>query len=284
MTRDGILAVVVSYNGATRLRETVAALRPQVGHLLVVDNGSEAPTLAILDELERSAGVAVTRLGRNTGIGHALNLGVQRARELGASWLLTMDQDSVAEAGMIPAYLAALAERPGLVSLTPSFTGARPESANAIEEVASAITSGNLVRVSLFDAVGLYDESFFIDSVDFDFSLRLRRAGHAIHRVPAAVLGHQLGEAREIPSLWRRYYSEHSPLRRYYISRNVLYMVERYLFRFPLFILKLAAAHLLELVLVGFFDPRPGESYQAALRGVGDFFRRRQGPYLERAR
>jgi len=284
MNAEDVLAIVVSYNGLQKTRQAVASLRGQVGQVHVVDNGSGAESLAVLHSLEREEDVTVERLGENRGVGHALNLGVKRARQMGLSWLLTMDQDSVVDVGMIQAYQAAIDRDPRLVSLSPQIAGSGAKTDAVIHRIGSAITSGNLVKLSLFDEVGLYDESFFIDSVDFDFCLRLRRAGHSIHRVSAAVMHHQLGEMREIPGVLRRYYADHSPLRRYYMSRNFMYMTERYLLRFPLFVLKLAAAHVLELVLVGFYDPRPLRSYRAVLRGVRDYIARRSGPYMERAR
>jgi rhamnosyltransferase len=185
---------------------------------------------------------------------------------------------------MIQAYRAAIQRDPGLVSLSPRIAGTGADSPAEVSVVGSAITSGNLVKVSLFDEVGLYDESFFIDCVDFDFCVRLRQAGRSIHRVSAAVMHHQLGTRREIPAFLRRYYSEHSPLRRYYSSRNTLYMMKRYLRRFPMFVLKLGAAHVVQLVLVAIYDPAPMRSYKAVARGVRDYFARRQGPYLERTR
>jgi len=282
VTREEILAVVVSFNGVATLRQTVEALRPQVGEVCVVDNGSDATSAELLDLLEGLPGVSVIRLGSNRGIGAALNVGVGRARETGRTWLLTMDQDSVVDGGMVAAYQRAVANDPGLVSLTPKV-GA-PPSDGPTEVVASAITSGNLVRVGVCDEVGGYDESFFIDAVDFDFSLRVRRAGHQIGRVPSAVMHHQLGEERDVPPLLRRVYSEHSPRRRYYISRNVLYMAQRHLWRSPLFICKLTLAHLAQLVVIGFLDPRPLASYAATLRGVGDFLRQRTGPAPEGVR
>ena len=284
MTREDVLAVVVSFNGLARTRETVEALRPQVGAIFVVDNGSEAPSLDILASLEEIPGVSIVRQGVNRGIGNALNVGVARARERGAAWLLTMDQDSLVEPGFIRAYQEAIADGPSHVSLSPRIEGVHVTPGQGVRVVGSAITSGNLVKVSLFDEVGLYDEPFFIDCVDFDFCLRVRRAGHSIHRVLGAVMRHQLGERREVPGLLRRYYAEHSPLRRYYMARNFMYIAERYGLRFPLFILKLAAAHLLLLVLIGFYDPRPWRSYKASLRGLLHYCARRSGPLVEPAR
>jgi rhamnosyltransferase len=284
MKAEDVLAVVVSYNGLYKTRQTVDALRGQVGHVHIVDNGSGADSLGVLESLEREPGITVERLGENRGVGHALNRGVQRARGMGCSWLLTMDQDSVVDCSMIQAYRAAVERDPGLVCLSPCVTknGRKEGATNGV--VPYAITSGNLVRVSLFDQIGLYDEGFFVDCIDFDFSLRLRRAGHAVHRVANALIQHQLGEVREVPSFVRRYYAEHSPVRRYYMSRNFMYMIERYAFRFPVFILKLTISHVLLLVLIGVYDPSPLRSYRAIVRGIWDYLARKDGIYVERPR
>jgi rhamnosyltransferase len=284
MRPEDVLAVVVSYDGAPKIRRTVDALRGQVGRILIVDNGSGAETLDVLASLEEEHDVAVVRLGENRGIGHALNRGVQFARESAYGWLLTMDQDSVVEPTLIAAYQAAIRRRPDLVCLAPAIrkNGVVPREGEG--EVAYAITSGNLVAVSVFDRIGLYDEGFFIDCIDFDFSLRVRRAGLAVHRVPDAVMDHQLGEEVTSTHLARKYYALHSPTRRYYMYRNYLYMLERYLRSFPAFILKLTISQLLLTVLIGFLDPKPLESYRAIGRGVRDYLARRSGPYVERAR
>src|SRR5207247_5271810 len=183
--------------------------------------------------LERQPGITVGRLGENRGVGHALNLAVQRARQMGYSWLLTMDQDSVVDGSMIQAYQAAVERDRSRVCLAPMIAGNGATRHATGGVIRYAITSGNLVRVSLFDQIGLYDEGFFIDCIDFDFSLRLRRAGHSLYRVPDAVMRHQLGEAVHVPAFLRGYYALHSPTRRYYMYRNFMYMVERYWRDFP---------------------------------------------------
>jgi rhamnosyltransferase len=283
MNFKDVLAVIVSYNGLAKIRQTVDALRGQVGYIHIVDNGSRAESLGVLDSLEREPGVTVERLGENRGVGYALNRGVKRARQMGCAWLLTMDQDSVVDSSLIEAYRVAVEEDPGRVCLSPRIAASTRRKDAAGGVIGYAITSGNLVRVSLFDQVGLYDESFFIDCIDFDFCLRLRRAGHVVHRVPAALMQHQLGDSVEVPAPFRKYYALHSPVRRYYMYRNFMYMAERYLFEFPLFIVKLGLAQVLLLLLIGFLDPSPLDSYRAIARGIRDYAARKDGPYVERA-
>lgn len=284
MKKAEVLAVVVSYNGSDTIAATVLALRDQVGRVLIVDNGSSAETQDLLSQLERKAGVEVFRLGENTGIGHALNRGVARARSLGFSWLLTMDQDSLANDSMLAAYERALEVNPGAVCLTPRLEGGGSASDGECVAVRYAITSGNLIQLALFERIGEYDEGFFIDCVDFEFSLRVRKAGHQILLVPGAVLRHRLGEPTSPPGFAKKYYALHSPLRRYYMYRNFMYLAERYVFRFPGFILKLGMLQVVLLVLMGFFDRHPMRSYQAVCRGIFDYFRRRQGKISRESR
>jgi rhamnosyltransferase len=279
MTRDDVLAVVVSFNGAECIAGTVERLRTQVAGVHVVDNGSSAATLRVLSALEEVEGVTVERLADNHGIAHALNRGLARARALDVPWLLTMDQDSSVDPGLIAAYGRALAAHPDRVCLTPTITtGARRGAPDADDVVAYAITSGNLVRTDICEAVGGYDEGLFIDCVDFDFSLRLRRAGHAVYRVADAFMHHRLGEEREVPAFARRFYALHSPVRRYYMYRNYLYLAERHALRFPGFIAKLGLGQVILLPLIGLFDTTPLRSYGAVLRGVAHWVTRRRGP------
>src|SRR5215472_15200162 len=151
MNSRDVLAVVVSYNGSHNIRQTVDALRKQVGHVHIVDNGSKAESLSVLETLEREPGIAVEHLGRNRGIGYALNRGVERARELGCEWLLTMDQDSVVDSSMIEAYRAAIEQNPRAVCVAPRITTRMRKRDATGGEISYAITSGNLVRVSVFD-------------------------------------------------------------------------------------------------------------------------------------
>jgi rhamnosyltransferase len=273
------MAVVVSYNGRETTRRTILALLGQVGHIHVVDNGSDADSIEILDSLARENGISLDLLGNNRGVGYALNLGVAHARRIGCTWLLTMDQDSVVDGGMIKAYQSAVLLDRGVLSLSPRIAKNGSNTDPKYVGVKYAITSGNLVHTSVFDKIGLYDEGFFIDCIDLDFSLRLRRAGYKLLRVQNAEMQHQLGEPTDLPKFVTKVYARHSPARRYYMTRNYLYLTERYLLQFPAFIIKLGILHVLLFVLIIFLDRNPLSSYWAIARGFGDYVARRDGPY-----
>jgi rhamnosyltransferase len=280
MNTSDILAVVVSYNGMMKTVQTVQALRGSAGKIVIVDNGSEEPSLNILRELARD-GISVIFLSENMGIAYALNLGVAEARRQGYSWLLTMDQDSKVEPTMINKYIDAITEMPDEVCLTPCIKLNGKPTVAFSGLVQYAITSGNLVKTEIFSKIGLYNEDMFIDAVDFDFSLRVRRSGWNILRVAGAYMHHELGEQHSVTGPFSRFYTRHSPIRRYYAYRNWLYLAKNYIHDFPLFTAKFAFAHLMLFITMIFYDRNPTQSLAYAMRGIRDFFYGRSGRYTK---
>jgi glycosyltransferase involved in cell wall biosynthesis len=115
----------------------------------IVDNGSGPDSIEVLKALEREEGVSVTKLVGNRGVGCALNVGIQLARELGYSWVLTMDQDSVIDGSMVRAFQVALNQNPEMVSLSPTRSAGAAVSTTVVSVVDYAITSGNMVHMKV---------------------------------------------------------------------------------------------------------------------------------------
>jgi rhamnosyltransferase len=279
-----IIAVVVSYNGSSDLKKTILALDNKVGHIHIVDNASDEETIVILKELENKNNISITYLSSNNGIGYALNLGIEIGNKLGYKWLLTMDQDSIIDDNMINEFCKAIIHDKELSCLTPmisifdngsTFNNYRGDK----NFVKYAITSGNLVKLSVFEIVGFYNEKLFIDCVDFDFSLRVRSAGLSISLIKEARLYHQLGEAHNTPKIISWFYTSHSPLRRYYMYRNWGYIFEKYVTKFPLFVLKSSIIHLLLLIVIPFYDKKPKKSIKYVYYGFRDYFKNVYGPF-----
>lgn len=277
-----VFAVVVSFNGGQKTSESISALLGNVGHIHVVDNASDAKSVEILDSIICEGNISLTKLSQNKGIGYALNLGVKLAQRRGYKWILTMDQDSVIGSDMIDQYFMAIEKNPRMVCLSPNIKMNGFRTGEGDEVVDYAITSGNLVRVKVFDVIGAYDEEMFIDGIDFDFSLRLRGAGYKLHKIGNAHMNHELGEPKNISKFFSVFYTRHSPLRRYYMFRNSLYRSEKYLIKFPAFIIKLTISQILLLLLIPFFDKKPFRSILYIHRGIVDYFLRKTGPYNEK--
>lgn len=274
------MAVIVSFNGGEKTLNTINALLPQVEHIHVVDNGSDSFSLDLLERAAQHGRVSVRKFGENRGIGYALNAGLSKARQLGYAWVLTMDQDSVAAPDMIACFARSVADNEDALCLSPNLIVHGDDTAPVKSgSVAYAITSGNLVNMRIYDAVGNYNEDYFIDCVDFDFSLRVRRAGFKIMKDPAAFLHHELGGENDLPKLYKRYYTLHSPLRRYYMFRNFLYLSRKYFFSDFKFIFKFFLSHLILFSLLIFYDPKPAASVRMICRGVLDYFSGKVGAF-----
>lgn len=93
-------AVIPCFNEAAHIRGLVTEVREQVGHVIVVDDGSRDAT----SDEARMAGAEIIRLKKNSGKGAALRCGWDRARELGFKWVLMLDGDGQHSADDLPAF------------------------------------------------------------------------------------------------------------------------------------------------------------------------------------
>ena len=219
-------AVVVAHDPDAKLADLVAVLCPQVP-VLVVDNASTSGG----DVLARCAamGAEVLRLNRNEGIAGGLAEGLSRfhARE----WILTFDQDSVVG----PDFVTALGSEPELSDARVAMVGptvvdadsGRPLQTASSGDARFLITSGALCRVQALDDVGGFRRELFIDHVDHDLCLRLRRRGWRLRVSGDVVMRHSIGAMREHRLAGRVSVrnSHHSADRQYYKYRNFVLLV-----------------------------------------------------------
>ena len=296
-----IHAVVVTFNpDLVILSHTLVSLVPLVDGIVVVDNGCSEAVRRHLQTLAERGEIVLVRQARNIGLAAAQNLGVDVARQRGAGAVLLLDQDSELEPMMVHRLkeawqqLQASGHRPGLVA--PSYycaeTGAEGRfvvrqgaryvvctcAKNEIRSVDATISSGSLIPLSVFDAVGRFDEGFFIDAVDTDWCLRARAAGYGIFAVGSARLTHRLGDdCHRIGFLGRqRRILLHAPLRSYTIARNNLALAARPhgSVAWRRFVLAMLVHRFLGFLV---FGPQRWQHVKALARGVSDALRGRTG-------
>lgn len=234
-----VAAVVVFYNPSREHFDNIARYRQDVDTVFVVDN-SEQPSPETARRLGANDNVSYIPNGENLGVARALNIGAEKAIECGCDYLLTMDQDSRAFPGMVPAMLACLdrIDAPSAGILSPEYllgaVGPDKPKQPACEEIPVAITSGNLLNLAAYKAAGPFRDDYFIDYVDHEYCLRLRATGYKIYRINNVYLEHRLGDITCHWYLFRRIQvGNHGPLRRYYSFRNRFYFHETYRRLFP---------------------------------------------------
>lgn len=237
-----IAAVVVVYNSNEKsLLENINSYLEDVKFLAVVDNSDVVNNYPLLLDLSKKSKGKVNyiRNGQNLGIAEALNIGAKHALERGYEWLLTMDQDSRATAGMVNTLVAYLesgdAEQVGIISpvhMQQNSSVVHEIMERDFEERLTVMTSGNIISLKAFTQVGGFDTSLFIDYVDHEYCLRLIQNGFKVVAAKKAILLHSLGSFKnyKVANV-----SNHNYVRRYYITRNRLFVWKKYYQKFPAF-------------------------------------------------
>lgn len=89
--------------------------------------------------------------------------------------------------------------------------------------------SGTLFKRSTFDKIGYFDDKLFIDVVDLEFFLRMKRSELSLVRINAAVLNHHPAETKVKKILFLKLkYGQSSEVRNYYKARNLFWVAKRY--------------------------------------------------------
>jgi len=225
-----IFSVVVTYNSnLEQLKNSLICLTAQC-KVVVVDNSTHNLRAAEIRDMCGLFNVHYLSLDGNLGIARAQNEGISFARECGATDILLMDDDSLAAPTLINHLLNARERslvNPLVVSArTISFSGKDLSNRNAksvdgLTLCTELTSSGTLIPVSLFDLVGNFDESLFIDCVDFEWGWRAMDKGVKLALCDQVFIQHRLGQATRLG------FRIPSPVRHYYQYRNVLRMIVR---------------------------------------------------------
>lgn len=231
MRAPAVCAVVLNWNGAERTLACVRSLaslhEPSLA-VVVVDNGSRDGSVAFLRE--RLPEVELLRADRNRGFAAGSNLGIARARELGAAWIWLLNNDALVRPGALAALLrrAAEDERAGAIGARllgggegPVWGGGRVSFLTGLprhlrapsEEPCLQYLQGAslFLRRAALDEVGDLDEGFFLYWEDTDLCFRLRRAGWRLAVAADAEIDHpSYGSLALRSPSWDRHFTSSS--------------------------------------------------------------------------
>ena len=281
-----LAGVVVLYNPDSNVIDNLGSYIFGFEKLFVIDN-SDCQCVELINELLLRFGSQIEYfyMGGNLGIATALNKGMMLAKEFQAGWVLTMDQDSMFQESSIKVLLESLnripladQDRLGILSCKHFIEGYPfEEDFSDFKEVDFVMTSGNLVNIDAYNKIGLFRDDFFIDEVDVEFCRRLINDGYKIVVVNNAILLHYLGDTRKHNFFWRDFMcSHHSYNRRYYITRNRLYMVGLYPdLRFEYYLRNVVS--LLKIIL---FENDKRRKLRAFFEGIFDSYKGLYGKKL----
>jgi N-acetylglucosaminyl-diphospho-decaprenol L-rhamnosyltransferase len=225
-------AVIVNYNAGEHLPECVRSVRADgVDEIVVADNASS-------DGSDRAVGAAdanavVLPTGGNLGFGAGANRGVAATR---ADYILLLNPDTLVEPGTVKVLADALDRDPRLAVVGPrveNLDGSLYPSARTFPSLGDAVghaflgfvspsnpftrryrmldwdhalprdvdwIAGTcmLLRRTAFEAVGGFDERYFMYVEDVDLCWRLWRTGWRVAYEPAGRVVHTIGVSSEL--------------------------------------------------------------------------------------
>jgi GT2 family glycosyltransferase len=237
-----VTVVIPTLAAGDSLRECLEGLERQTRRdfeVIVVDNSGRG--LARRRAVEPS--VRVIENSRNVGFGKAIN---QAIAVTNAPCVAILNDDAVPHPRWLETLLTGLDVRPdaGMCASQVRFFGEDcldsagmlvcadgsskqrghgrpPDDFPVMEEVLFPSGSAALYRRRMLEAIGGFDERFFLYCEDTDVGLRARWAGWKCLYVPEAVVEHRYSHSA----------GRASPLKAYYVERNRLFVLAR---NFPL--------------------------------------------------
>jgi rhamnosyltransferase len=244
--RPRILAYITAYRDAAAVADclgTIAAQTWPPDRILVVDNSSVPLAVSPSESLD------MVHCPDNVGVAGGWALALERAIAEGYDLLWLLDQDSqptatcLQELVQVYRHQAQLGKPVAMVApwVTDGtmgrsiggavfdryrFTERLPDpDQSSLLDCDAPIVSGTLLSVSAASGIGPPLKELFLDGVDLEYGLRLRRHGFRNLITTTAKLQHRLGRPLAV-QLWGKAYfiRNYSCLRSYYYYRNHTYL------------------------------------------------------------
>ena len=227
-----IAATIIIYNPEEQVLSNVYSYLDQVDILYIIDN-SDITNNQLINKIKENNKVKYISNNGNKGIAKALNVAAETAILDGYQILMTMDQDSTPSKQMISKITEFIEKNDinniGIISPLHVIKSTTHLPEKEVEELDMIMTSGNFLNLDIFIKNGPFLEELFIDHVDHEYCLRLRKNGYKIIRLNNAILEHKLGNLKDVRFLHKRtQLNYHNPIRNYYFYRNGFYVSNKY--------------------------------------------------------
>ncbi|MFH1046718.1 MAG: glycosyltransferase family 2 protein [Patescibacteria group bacterium] len=215
MTNPKVTAIIVTWNGKELIGDCLAGLlaSESVPTILVIDNASADGTADFVRQ--NYPQVEVVETGENLGYGRGCNVGIRRAMQAGADYILLVNQDAKLQPEALGRLVQAGENHPDMGILIPlnlTSDGQQVDSDFAdclsdrrLRSYFSDLVSGTLkdaylagllpgavklVRRQTVERIGVFDPIFFMYGVEFDYHLRAEHHGWQSGLVPEAIIFH----------------------------------------------------------------------------------------------
>lgn len=235
MLNGDVMALVVLYNPSISDLNNVLEYVKHIRHVLVIDNSKKSNDDFFTDH--NCSNLQYLSFSENIGLSEAYNIAIENAIISNYNFILILDQDSRLNHkvyhsinNIFEKYQDSLGEI-GIFALTPADVVLENTvfSIDSIIDNQVAISSGSIINVQIAKAIGGFDERFFIDAVDIEYSCNIMQNNYKIINFPKVKFEHEIGAPVHVNHLGCDVIStNHIPLRYYYLIRNNLLLSELY--------------------------------------------------------
>jgi GT2 family glycosyltransferase len=221
VTEDVLHVIVLNWNGEAVIDPCLRSLRDVEDvtlRIIMVDNASTDGSVALVRD--RYPEVEIIENGSNLLFAEGNNVGIRRALEAGARYILLLNNDTEVDSRFAAAMLGPLRDEPGVGVVGPKilyfddprriwYGGGdfypvlgvpchrnirRVDGSFHDRRRETRYVSGCalLARREVFEDIGLLDPSYIMYCEDVDFCLRARRAGYRCLYEPDALVYHKV--------------------------------------------------------------------------------------------
>jgi rhamnosyltransferase len=248
MLCENVAAIVVTFNPEIKDFEVfLNCLKIQFKTIVIVDNFSDN-----LNEIEKlhdglcNNNSKIIKNNSNLGLAFAQNLGVSYLDRSNFTAFCMFDQDSLIDesylTSIVREYNKLVDSGNKIASLGPSIVDQHTNNiypfpiysgpflhrkylkSSETIKCSYIIASGSLTPLLAFQKIGNFMDKFFINYIDVEWCFRAKALGYDIFATNNVKLYQNVGLYRKL--VFGRAIPVHSPLRRYYSSRNSIYMIK----------------------------------------------------------
>jgi N-acetylglucosaminyl-diphospho-decaprenol L-rhamnosyltransferase len=215
--------VIINYNTADIIGRCIEAVQRQENvdfEIIIADNASQDNSLQVIHEMFPNVTLLVN--DENLGFGKACNRAASRCA---GKYLYFLNPDAEVQPGAFQAMVDFMESNPavGLAGTRIVYPDGRPQHSVHLRypgekyskatffelkgEIAWVKGASMIVRKSVFQEVGGFDERFFLYSEETDLCLSIRKSGWSIGYINEATLVHMRGQSERdnLPEdVWRK--------------------------------------------------------------------------------
>lgn len=230
MNKIKLAGVVVLYEPTDNDIKNIDSYIEEIDILYVIDNSKEPNE----QRIPKNKKIKYIFNNENLGIAAPLNKAASIARKANYKWLLTMDQDTKFEKEIITSMSLEIENQDcnniGIVTPWHNTKLKIDKPKETKDYPLDVMTSGNLLNLEIHKKIGGFKEWLFIDGVDIEYCLNLKKHHYKVMRLNNLEIKHNLGDIEYHKFLFKDFLvTNHSAMRRYYQCRNYLYISSMYM-------------------------------------------------------